>query len=159
MPSHIVHASGLSPQAHIPHTATDPVEAVIARPATTIALPRILATAPVRRVPIERTVAPKVYVALNSDGRALYVGSTDRLAARLGEHESGWASPWSAPGPGAIPAHWVWFPGTGGATDAEEGLIRLLRPLLLVERTDARGQRLAPSLPQRIAMWKCGLRW
>lgn len=116
-------------------------------------MPRILTRAPLRRVPTERTFAPKVYVALDSDGRALYVGSTDRLSARIGEHESDWAAPWAALGRGSMPAHWLWFPGTGGAALAEEGLIRLLRPQMLNRRRDG------PTRAHLVAMWNSGLRW
>ena len=129
---------GHSPNPHIPEPGA-PV--VVAPSAWTAMMPEPFARHERLRVlRRERWMRPVIYVAADHDGRALLVGKSLDLVQRIGRHE-----PVLARQLARAPAFWGYVPmpdhgADGGTVDVdlvEEAMIRVLRPMLLGERTQA----------------------
>lgn len=149
-------------RAHREHLAflAEPVPAFVQSEIRSVVLPRCLAMAArrdptdpqsasvVRVVPREHLVQRRVYVYCDADGWPIYVGSSTDELRRLHEHE---ARIGAEPG-----GTWAWFPAPDAWT-AEEGLIRLLRPLATKTRAARDGRYLPPTAAQIRAMREAGL--
>lgn len=138
----------------------EPVDALVASPVQHVTVPRCLALAAsrdpddpqspsvVRVVPRERLVQRRVYVYCDADGWPVYVGSSSDELRRMHEHEVRLGVE-----PGGT---WLWFPAPDAYT-AEEGLIRLLRPLATKSRSRRDGQPIPPTAAQMRALRAAGI--